>query len=53
MRYALFVMILACGEKDEDTAAVEEEVQVEAEDTSGEETEGGDTSEEAEAEEGE
>ena len=29
MRYALFVMLLACGDKDEDTGAVEEELQVE------------------------
>ena len=43
MRYALFVMLLACGDKEEDTAAVEEEVQ--SEDTS-EESE--DTSEEGE-----
>ena len=28
MRFALFIMLLACGEKDEDTAVTEEETEV-------------------------
>ena len=48
MRYALFVMLLACGDKEEDTAAVEEEVQVEETDTATEESEESEESEEGE-----
>ena len=47
MRYALFVMLLACGDKEEDTAVLEEEAVEEVEDSG----EGSEETEESEGEE--
>tara|TARA_A100001011_G_scaffold397636_1_gene499300 strand:- start:1106 stop:1357 length:252 start_codon:yes stop_codon:yes gene_type:complete len=50
MRYALLVMLLACSDEVEDTAAVEEEQEAQVEDTSVEEEVEGEEEESAEGE---
>jgi hypothetical protein len=53
MRYALFVMLLACGDKDEDSAVLEVEEEIENEEAVEEESESAEEESEETEEEGE